>query len=764
MVRLVDEALRDERRFGVAEGLASQDVTLADPAMGTGTFLLGVLQRIADRIEEDQGTGAVPAMIRAALARMIGFEIQFGPFAVTQLRLTAEVLDLLNANTAEPEHIDLRLFLTDTLGNPDEEHEYIPHILSPLAASRRSANQIKRAEPITVVIGNPPYRERARGRGGWVESGTEIMPAPLRAWVPPVEWGVSAHAKHLRNLYVYFWRWATWKVFGGSIVTPGTPLATPLRGIVCFITVAGFLNGPGFAKMRSDLRRDTDEIWVIDCSPEGHQPLVASRIFQAVQQPVCIVLAVRLAGCDPDAPARVRFRSLPVGTREDKFEAISAVTLDSGGWTDCPSEWRAPFLPEATGEWDTFPALEDFFVYNGSGVMPGRTWVIAPDKVSLARRWERLVTEANPEKKASLFHPHLRDGNPGDKHLNKTVRDRDRQRLGGHPLRVIAVANDFDPVIEPERYGFRSFDRQWIIPDVRLINQPNPTLWKTHSTRQVYLTAPHDRTPTNGPALTFTALIPDLHHYHGRGGRAFPLWANAAATEPNIRPAVLTWLSEIYGRMVSAEDVIAYLAAVAANPAYTARFAPDLVQPGLQIPLTGDTALFEEAVRLGREVIWLHTFGERFVIPPRAGLCARRASPKTRRAFPATVRSPPIPSVCRTRSLTMPSIAVCGLEAVTSITSHRRSGLEVSGKHVLTQWFSYRKRNRERAQIGDRRTPSPLGDIQPDAWPAEYTTELLNVLHVLGRLVALEPAQADLLERICAGPTLTEGALRDTPA
>ena len=107
-------------------------------------------------------------------------------------------------------------------------------------------------------------------------------------------------------------------------------------------------------------------------------------MFQAVQQPVCIVLAVRLAGCDPDAPARVRFRSLPVGTRENKFAAISVVTLDSGGWADCPSDWRAAFLPEATGEWDIFPALEDFFVYNGSGVMPGRTWVIAPDSESLA--------------------------------------------------------------------------------------------------------------------------------------------------------------------------------------------------------------------------------------------------------------------------------------------------------------------------------------------------------------------------------------------
>jgi hypothetical protein len=75
-------------------------------------------QRIADRIEEDQGKGAVAAMIRAALARMIGFEIQFGPFAVAQLRLTAEVLDLLNANTAEPEHIARRCATSDALGSP----------------------------------------------------------------------------------------------------------------------------------------------------------------------------------------------------------------------------------------------------------------------------------------------------------------------------------------------------------------------------------------------------------------------------------------------------------------------------------------------------------------------------------------------------------------------------------------------------------------------------------------------------------------------
>ena len=76
---------------------------------------------------------------------------------------------------------------------------------------------------------------------------------------------------------------------------------------------------------------------------------------------------------------------------------------------------------------------------------------------------------------------------------------------------------------------------------------------------------------------------------------------------------------------------------------------------------------------------------------------------------------------------------------------------DVSGMNVLRQWFSYRKRDRRRPIIGDRRPPSPLGDIQPDHWPHEYTTDLLDLLNVLGRLVLLEPRQATLLDEILAG-------------
>ena len=691
----------------------------------------------------------MPAAIDAAVRRLVSFEIQLGPFAVAQLRILAELADL--TRTAAP-LAPQQMYVTDALGNPYEEQDWLPAIFGPIAKSRQQANEIKRQQPITVVIGNPPYKEKAKGRGGWVESGNSVESAPLAAWMPPREWGVGAHTKHLRNLYVYFWRWATWKVFDHD--------PDDNTGIVCFITVAGFLNGPGFEKMRDYLRRTTDEVWVIDCSPEGHQPAVNTRIFEGVQQPVCIVLASRSPSTDREVPAKVRHRSLPAGHRRDKFDALSSLTLDTDGWMECSTEWRAPFLPEGVGAWSTYPALEDLFVYNGSGVMPGRTWVIAPDAESLRRRWRTLI-EAPADRKETLFHPHLLNGKPGDKHSKRVV----TKGLPGYEPRPTLVADERSPVVPPIRYGFRSFDRQWIIPDNRLLNQPNPTLWKSHSKRQIYVTV-GDRSPSAGPAITFTALLPDLNYYNGRGGRIFPLWHDSDASIPNIPPKLHDYLGQRYGRPVGAEDLMAYIAAVAAHPAFTARFKSDLAQPGLRVPLTADGEIFAAAADLGRTVIWLHTFGERFVDPGRGRL-----------AGPPRLASDDAPIIPASGAIPLEPAAMPDTLAYDAVNRRLLVGhgyvegvdarvwrYEVSGKQVLRQWFSYRKANRERPIIGDRRPPSKLVDLQPDHWLAEYTTELINVLNVLGRLVDLEQSQADLLERICSVQTISAGELREAGA
>lgn len=750
MVNLVDECLRGPL-FERPMGLAAQDVVVADPAVGTGTFLLGVLRRIAQTVEEDQGAGAVRGAIEAAAKRIVGFELQFGPFAVAQLRLIAELQALMH----KPPLPELRLFITDTLGNPFIEEEMLGQMYEPIAVSRRAANKVKKEERITVVIGNPPYKEKAEGRGGWVEKGAGgKLVAPLDRWRAPPEWGVGAHLKHLKNLYIYFWRWATWKVFGsGNYAATGNPDKDE-EGIVCFITVAGFLNGPGFEKMRADLRETCSEIWIVDCSPEGHQPEVATRIFQGVQQPVCIVLAARNLSKNSKDPAQVRFHMLPKGRREEKFAALAKLSLHGAHWVDCPTGWREPFLPAATGAWATYPKLNDLFVYDGSGVMPGRTWIIAPDVQSLRDRWERLTSEKDLEKKELLFHPH--EG--GDKTASKPS----KSGLEGHEFRSEPVKDDKKHVIAPVRYGFRSFDRQWIVPDARLINRPNPTLWNAYSSRQVHLTALERISPRSGPAITFTGHIPDLDHFHGRGGRVHLLWRDGNSSLPNIKPALLAHLAKVFAQAVKAEDVMSYLAAVMAHPAFTARFKADLVRPGLHVPLTADAKLFDEAVRLGSEVIWLHTYGERFVDDKAGRSKGPPRLPKEKApTVPAGGEIADLPDSMdynpATRRL------MIGKGHVENVTPEMWN-YEVSGKRVLWEWFSDRRKDRTKPIIGDKRPPSPLVQIQPDHWLPEYTSDLLDLLHVLGRLLALEGKQADLLERICAGPLRKADELHEAGA
>jgi hypothetical protein len=405
------------------------------------------------------------------------------------------------------------------------------------------------------------------------------------------------------------------------------------------------------------------------------------------------------------------------------------------------------------------PKLDELFIYHGSGVMSGRVWIVAPDARSLADRW-RTLQQAPAHEKEALFFPHLeRGGALGDRHMEKIV----SKPLAGFPARSIPLSRESGSLEDAILFGFRSFDRQWIIPDARVINRPNPQLWESRSDAQLFLTAPWDKSPTAGPALSFTALVPDAHHYSGRGGRVFPLWADRTAADPNIKPALLSFLSQRLNRPVSSEDVMAYIAGIAAHPAYTARFHDDLSTPGLRIPITADPELFERAAELGRTVIWLHTFGDRM-----------RDEDQGRPAHLPRLQHDRRPTIPKEGAISeepeeMPDTIeydagkrrlLVGHGFIENVTPAMWA-YEVSGKQVLVQWFSYRKRDRERPIIGDRRQPSPLGDIQPNHWLAEYTTELLNVLNVLGRLIGLEPNQAELLDEICSSSLISVQELND---
>ncbi|MFJ9916874.1 type ISP restriction/modification enzyme [Actinacidiphila glaucinigra] len=729
MVRLAEDVLRT--RLGKERGYGNEDVHIVDPAMGTGTYLHTIIDRVARQAAEEYGDAMAPDAIGRLAKRLYGFELQMGPFAVAELR-TADLLKKYDA-AAPPR--GLNLYVTDTLDDPFIQEEQFPSTYAAISESRARANHVKANVPVTVVIANPPYDDKAENRGGWIEKRVKGQGSPpLDDFRHP---GNGRYEHALKNMYVYFWRWATWKVFDAH--------SDKRHGVVCFITPSAFTTGPAGRGMRDYLRRTCDEGWIISLSPEGQRSDVASRVFPHVAQPLSICIFVRRADHDPGGGARVHYRAVH-GKRAEKFAQLRRLRLDDDGWRDTHDQGIRPFTPATLSGWEDYPALDDLFPWGSPGSKANRSWVTSPHDSVLLRRWARLTGETNAEVKARLF---------------KETRDRrldSRQTcLPGfpHPERVIDEETGTRPRLV--RIALRSFDRQWIIADNRAIDFPRPDLWESLRPGQVFLNQQHSQEISTGPALLAAALVQDTHHFNGRGGRVHPvLHPDGSANVPSGLLRHLAALLEL--DEVTAHDLAAYAVAVAGHSAFTEQFAEELLTPGVRLPLTRDPDLWRGAVAIGNEFLWAATYGERGT-PPASHL----SGPEDVRfpcGDPRRVRydvriGTAVPDTMHydeeNRTLHVGPGAFSGVPPEVW-------NYEVGGMRIVRKWFGYRK-----ASPTSRKT-SPLDDIHVTSWPGEWTRELIELLSVLRRLVDLAPAQHSLTTKIVDSPVITVADLTSAGA
>ncbi len=126
--------------------------------------------------------------------------------------------------------------------------------------------------------------------------------------------------------------------------------------------------------------------------------------------------------------------------------------------------------------------------------------------------------------------------------------------------------------------------------------------------------------------------------------------------------------------------------------------------------MTANAGLFAEAVRLGREVIWLHTYGERF---DDAAAGRPKQAPRLDKEHAPTIpvggAVPGAPEPLPDSKDYDPAKAQSdrGQGHVDNVMPEVWA-YEVSGKPVVWQWFSYRRRDRSRPIIGDRRPPTAV--------------------------------------------------------
>ncbi|HEY3505621.1 MAG TPA: type ISP restriction/modification enzyme [Actinocatenispora sp.] len=714
MVGFVDRVLTDQ--LGVETGLSRRDVVVLDPAAGTGTFLRSVVDQVAERARSDGDD--VPGAVRSLLPRLIGFERQIGPFSVSELKLD----QALQSYGVEVDDREMRLYVADTLGDPGKAS--LParaKLYDPLAKSLGDANRVKTDEEVMVVLGNPPYRRHAKPYGRWVLAGR-----PGAALLDDFRLtGNGRHEYKLHDMAVYFWRWALWKAFE----SPANKV-----GVVAFITTKAYLDGPGFAGMREYLRRMADIGWIIDLSAEGHWSSVRTRVFPGVPHPVCIGVFARTGSMTSNSSARIRYLSLS-GTIDEKYARLATIDPEHPSFLDCPSDPTSPLRPIQPSYWTRNPRIDHLFPFGSPGIKPNRNWVHHPDPEVLKARWRDLVTADSSERRTLLKETR-------DRTIDTIVGD----DVLGTPKRSLRDEASRRPRLT--RIGFRSFDRHHLVADGRVLDYPRPSLWRISAAGQIFLVTQVREPLTAGPAAVFSTGVPDTHFMHGRGGLVLPLYRDGAGRFANAAPGLPGFLSDRLGIHVRPADVMPYVAGVVAHSGYTARFAAELRQPGVRVPLTADAALWRDAVDVGNEVMRLHTYGE---WPNGGARVPRHLRPRVVRPISARPADMPerIDYDPDTRELRVGTGALAPVsEAVWRY--------EVSGMRIVKHWFDYRK-----ADPAGRRGGSPLDSLHTRRWPAEMTEELRDLVAVLEACLALQPRQAALLDRVLAGTLITAADLED---
>lgn len=352
MVARVDRVLQEE--LGIADGLADPRVYVLDPCCGTGTFLLETLKRIERTLREHRGDALVANDLKkAAIERVLGFEILPAPFVIAHLQVG---LLLQNAGIRLNETEQLGIHLTNSLtgwaGNGGEQVE-VP--FPELEEERDVAAKIKRQTPILVVLGNPPYNAFA-GVSPKEEQG---LVAPYKQGLIS-EWGIKKF--NLDDLYVRFFRLAERRI---AEMTG--------QGIVCYISNFSYLGDPSFVVFRQRLLSEFDSLW-FDCmngdsretgklTPDGSpDPSVFSTEYnrEGIRVGTAISLLAR-KDAQPKQPL-ARFRHFwGVTKRKDLLSSLEAIDINADYQLAQPNKSnRFSFKPsDASIEYLQWPRLVD---------------------------------------------------------------------------------------------------------------------------------------------------------------------------------------------------------------------------------------------------------------------------------------------------------------------------------------------------------------------------------------------------------------------
>ena len=623
IVRSVDETLRTD--FGLVDGLADTTtwsemaerhpglelpsvvsphdpfVQILDPATGTGTFLVEVIDTVFRTMDEKWRSEGRSTRERtelwneyvpdSLLPRLNGFELLMAPYAIAHLKVG---LKLHETGYRFESDERARVYLTNTLEPAADYSGRLAFAIPALAHEAAAVNDIKRHTAFSVVVGNPPYANRGQlNRNEWI-----------LGLLDDYKKGLGEKKINLDDDFIKFIRWAHHHVVRTGV------------GIIGLISSNTYLHGVTHRRMRQALLRDFQSVRLLDLHGNSQLGEVApdgssdSNVFD-IRQGVAIAVFTRTM---PTTGAMVRTYGELWGSRAAKYSLladhtrldISATELDPG-----PEDYfLAPMSLGLRDEFNRFEAVNTLFVVGNNGFKTDRDDLFLDfDEARLAARMEYLYgLDWSPE-----FIREFRVV-PSSSYAIK-------RKVSGSTLDLANIRT----------CQYRPFDYRFVYYSTSITSRPAYDAMQHMAAGNLGLITSRLMARAGG----FDSCMVSRHITETKCGDStrssylFPLYRREAESSSDMPLLEDEWESNLATAAVSAvaqstglsfrrsgrgdlvagfgpEDLFAYLYAVLHSPEYRQRYR-DLLRIGFpRIPLDPGAELFGALAGIGQRLIALH--------------------------------------------------------------------------------------------------------------------------------------------------------------
>lgn len=614
IVRSVDHILKT--KFNKLKGFGDESVQVLDPAVGTGTFLMSVIQNIYADIEKENkplGEDLVKRKFNEVVSNHIlkhlyGFELLVAPYAIAHLKLTLELERLgfnfsMTEDDSDSENDRLKIFLANTLDDPEKPPINLFGFESVTEESEK-ARLVKKDAPILVITGNPPYSAESSNKGVWIE---DLMTSYKKTLL-------ERNIKPLSDDYIKFIRFAQWK------------LAQSGQGIFAMITNNSFIDGVVHRQMRCSLIETFDDIYIYNLHGDGRRGEITPQgtkdenVFN-IQQGVSINIFVKYP--QKKKETTVYYQDL-FGLRELKFSKLLDGNFQNEHWMAMlPRKPYFYFVPSDTkreDEYAKFLSITDVYLKYSTGIQTQNDdLVIKFEEESI----DHLVKDFSNLNSEELTRKYSIKNDTEGWILGKAIKD--AQTNKGEPLLI----------------DYRPFDTRYTYFTGKsggLMARPRNEIMQHMLTNNLALIFTRlNRQASNGyfgvssnlvdrhflDIAKDSMLIAPLYVYEHSSSQLSLLGVGGGTrSSVNISPEFIKEFSGKLGlefggsgqgdleKTFGPEDIFYYAYAIFHSPTYRTRYAEQLKIDFPRLPLTSNKELFKKLVEKGNELVNLHLLGE----------------------------------------------------------------------------------------------------------------------------------------------------------